>query len=724
VSYFSIATDGNAAYRSLRSLRALRALRPLRIISRNPSLRLVVNALFRTVKPIVNVMLVCSLMFLIFGIIMTSLFKVRGLGEAMRLVGVVFCALAFSPPPLSHAHLTAQGGTYTCSGRVFDLMTDEQVSLLTSPVPYRQLLLEQRRWGAGCAVAGNATAVSSNCTSYGGGLGVGATPTSRQVCAWFGGEWVRTMPQSFDNVAEAMGVLFQMATTEQWIDIMYKAIDVRGVEMQPVTNTQPAIGLLFCLFMLFGAYFTVNLFVAAIVDEFERSREQLGESYLLTDTQKEWVKAQEVVLLVKPKRRPRPPLDPWRRSVFNLVTSEPFDQFVLLLIVVNSVALAVPFFGMPQTFGDGLGYLNDAFAVLFTVEASLKIYAFGFRSYWALSAWNKFDFVVVVASDIGVIVSYASTLSIGAIGTLARMMRIARVVRLANSLKSLRQMISTLLITLPSLLNIGSLLALMLFIYAIAGVQLFANVKYGDYVDRHTNFRDVGSAMLMLWRCLTGEAWNMVMYELANTSDCESDPAWNDPFPRGCGSSFAFVYLYSFILINVFVIVQLLIAVVLEAFSDIADEDSQRLNKDELERFAATWVQFDPECTLFISTAKLQSFLSVLPPPMGFGVTYQASAEEMVAFVASLRLPTYAGNFVHFSDVALACARRVIADAVRDRGGNFEEIPNTHGIVKRWEKLRGAAVTLQTDWSIQHFVAADTIVSTFRVFRFRRSLAL
>lgn len=91
---------------------------------------------------------------------------------------------------------------------------------------------------------------------------------------------------------------------------------------------------------------------------------------------------------------------------------------------------------------------------------------------------------------------------------------------------------------------------------------------------------------------------------------------------------------------------------------------------------------------------------------------------------ASLRLPTYAGNYVHFSDVALACARRVIAAAIAERGDSFEDIPNTHAIAKRWEKLRGAAVTLQTDWTIQHFVAAEAIASAFRVFRFRRSLAL
>lgn len=99
-------------------------------------------------------------------------------------------------------------------------------------------------------------------------------------------------------------------------------------------------------------------------------------------------------------------------------------------------------------------------------------------------------------------------------------------------------------------------------------------------------------------------------------------------------------------------------------------------------------------------------------------------ARSAVFAAASLRLPTYAGNFVHFNDVSLACARRVIAAAIAERGLAFDEVPNTHGIARRWEKLRGAAVALQTDHSIQHFVAAEAIASTFRVFRLRRALAV
>lgn len=73
------------------------------------------------------------------------------------------------------------------------------------------------------------------------------------------------------------------------------------------------------------------------------------------------------------------------------------------------------------------------------------------------------------------------------------------------------------------------------------------------------------------WRSVTGETWNGLMYDFAVTTDCDDDPPFDEQFPTGCGNSISYAYFYSFIVINVFVIVQLLIAVVLEAFSDITD---------------------------------------------------------------------------------------------------------------------------------------------------------
>ena len=65
---------------------------------------------------------------------------------------------------------------------------------------------------------------------------------------------------------------------------------------------------------------------AAIVDQFERSREELGENYLMTPQQKEWIKAQESLLSIRPKRQPRPPSNLTRRSVFTIVLNPMFDR--------------------------------------------------------------------------------------------------------------------------------------------------------------------------------------------------------------------------------------------------------------------------------------------------------------------------------------------------------------------------------------------------------------
>lgn len=67
--------------------------------------------------------------------------------------------------------------------------------------------------------------------------------------------------------------------------------------------------------------------------------------------------------------------------------------------------------------------------------------------------------------------------SYGSIATIIRTFRIGRVLRLVRGLESMAQLFNTLLLTLPSLGNVGALLFLQYFIYAVMGVQLFATVR-------------------------------------------------------------------------------------------------------------------------------------------------------------------------------------------------------------------------------------------------------
>lgn len=77
--------------------------------------------------------------------------------------------------------------------------------------------------------------------------------------------------------------------------------------------------------------------------------------------------------------------------------------------------------------------------------------------------------------------------------------------------KSLQIIFQTFLVTLPAMANIGSLLLLLVLIYSILGVQLFANVMHNGELAGHSTFETVGDAFLTLIRVSTGGKWNLLL---------------------------------------------------------------------------------------------------------------------------------------------------------------------------------------------------------------------
>jgi hypothetical protein len=88
------------------------------------------------------------------------------------------------------------------------------------------------------------------------------------------------VPQSFDNVADALGALFELSTTEGWVDVMYSAIDSTGLYMQPKRDNALSVILFFVLYIVVGSFFVMNLFVGVVIDNFNRMQEEIqGTGY-------------------------------------------------------------------------------------------------------------------------------------------------------------------------------------------------------------------------------------------------------------------------------------------------------------------------------------------------------------------------------------------------------------------------------------------------------------
>ena len=145
-------------------------------------------------------------------------------------------------------------------------------------------------------------------------------------------------------------------------------------------------------------------------------------------------------------------------------------------IILNTIVLMITWYNQPAIVGQINDALNYGFAIIFTIEAVLKLAAFGFKGYFA-QAWNQFDFTIVVLTILSTIITLSSSANVGAATTFLRAFKITRILRLIRKAKSLMIIFETFLITIPALANVGCLLFLFIYIYAILGMQLFAEVK-------------------------------------------------------------------------------------------------------------------------------------------------------------------------------------------------------------------------------------------------------
>ena len=499
-------------------------------------------------------------------------------------------------------------------------------------------------------------------------------PTSKDLCNCMGADWQPTIPHNFDNILSAFAVLYEISTTEGWVDVMNAAIDQRGIDMQPIRDNNRTWTIFFIFFILVGSFFLLELFVGAVVENFSRLRQSRGYG-LMTESQRQWAATQSFVMKIRPERLLSRPEQTIRGGCYDIVRSQWFESFIVFVIAANCISIAT------LSFSDNVGAeivetLNLAFSAVFVIEMLLKLMAYG--HFYFRFAWNLFDFTIVcgIAAGFTLRLVIEDQNLVASISTIVSLMRIGRLVRLVRYVKQLRTPFNTIVSVIPSILNVGALLLLLFFIYAAVGVELYSTIGYhGNGLSEQSNFRSIGNAMQCLMKFATGEAWNSFMYSMLEERDnCDSNPAYDETSPwcisekdyptcteiNGCEAGFSvFLYFYSFNLIVSYVILNLVVGVVLEGFENSSEGDI--LQRADLDDFVKTWAQFDPEATCYINAADLQSFVTRLPPPLGFGSTKATSYMEDDCL---LGIGVNKDMKVHILNVATLLSKR-IAQQVR-----------------------------------------------------------
>lgn len=333
---------------------------------------------------------------------------------------------------------------------------------------------------------------------------------------------------NFNNIFNGMLTLFIFSTQEGWPQLMYQFADSNTADVGPTLNNNGTIAYIFVpVFLFVGSYFLLNLFVGVIFMNFIRAQnKENSKLYFLTEQQKKWVAVQRLVLLTKPDLTVVRPQTKWRKPYFNLITHDYFEYFIMVSIVLNIIVMAMNYDDASTTYTNVLSYINYFFSFVFVVELVLKHLGLGIKRYWS-SGWNRFDGVVVVASIIDITFDVMNMEAVPflragpQLARVFRILRISRLFKLIRRFRGLRKLINTLIFSLPSLLNIGALLFLVYFIYAVLGTFLFGDIASGNNdIDGHFNFNNFLNAFIILFRASTGEDWFGIMFDTQNPLTC------------------------------------------------------------------------------------------------------------------------------------------------------------------------------------------------------------
>uniref|UniRef100_A0A8B9FVJ4 Voltage-dependent L-type calcium channel subunit alpha n=1 Tax=Amazona collaria TaxID=241587 RepID=A0A8B9FVJ4_9PSIT len=540
---------------------------------------------------------------------------------------------------------------------------------------------------------------------------------------------------NFDNVLSAMMALFTVSTFEGWPALLYKAIDSNGENVGPVYNYRVEISIFFIIYIIIIAFFMMNIFVGFVIVTFQEQGEQEYKNCELDKNQRQCV---EYALKARPLRR-YIPKNPYQYKFWYVVNSTGFEYIMFVLIMLNTLCLAMQHYGQSKLFNDAMDIMNMVFTGVFTVEMVLKLIAFKPKGYFS-DAWNTFDSLIVIGSIVDVVLSEADLLS-NLLGggcnsedsarisiTFFRLFRVMRLVKLLSRGEGIRTLLWTFIKSFQALPYVALLIAMLFFIYAVIGMQVFGKVAMRDnnQINRNNNFQTFPQAVLLLFRCATGEAWQEIMLACLPGKRCDPESDYNPGEEYTCGSNFAIIYFISFYMLCAFLIINLFVAVIMDNF-DYLTRDWSILGPHHLDEFKRIWSEYDPEAKGRIKHLDVVTLLRRIQPPLGFGklCPHRVACKRLVA----MNMPLNSDGTVMFNATLFALVRTALK--IKTEGNLEQANEELRAVIKKiWKKtsmkLLDQVVPPAGDdeVTVGKFYATFLIQDYFRKFKKRKEQGL
>ena len=171
------------------------------------------------------------------------------------------------------------------------------------------------------------------------------------------------------------------------------------------------------------------------------------------------------------------PKNKFMKFCYDMSENQKFEVVITIIILLNMVQMSMEHDNAKPEFEEAMLIANFVFSIIYTLEAILKI--IGTRKFYFYKSWNIFDFVIVVFAWLGIAMDKILQNSVidPSILRSFRVFRVARILRIIQMAKGIRRLLYTLICSLPALINIGTLLLLIIYIYAVVGVAMFGYVR-------------------------------------------------------------------------------------------------------------------------------------------------------------------------------------------------------------------------------------------------------
>lgn len=525
--------------------------------------------------------------------------------------------------------------------------------------------------------------------------------TEKNECLSRGFSWDNS-DYNFDNVFEAVATLFIITTQEGWPDIMHMGMDVVDPEHSPKRNSFKYGAYYFLFYILIGSFFLLNMFMAVIFQKFTEAK--LRETSLigqgLTKDQQVWVELQKLAVESKPNIEvSSPPSNCIRKPAYLLISKDQFEYCISFFILLNFVVISMNYRGASKSYELGMYYVSIIINSVFIFEAILKITGMGFRDYFK-SGWNKFDFLTVIVSIIGIIVENLNEINAGVITDTSKLIRLIRIVRIFRLLKVIKflatisEIISIISYSLPAILNVLSLMMLIFLIYSVLGVLLFRNVNTGARIDSFYNFSTFHSSILLLYRMTTGEDWYLIMF------DCFAV----------AGQAVSYLYFFTFIIFTSLLLLNLFIMVILQNYEEFESKTHSAINlfNDIIKVFRKVWENYSVNYQGFaIKHTDLIEFLYELGPNYGFPRYVQR--DSIIRKLAALNLHIDPSGYICYNDLLYVVIKRLYKIKIQ---GNTE----FRVILDRTESIAQKSLKKKQESTMKKLIKDRNVISATNFF--------